>query len=226
MNRNHFWRLVIILGIVAWSIVEMSPPTNRDLVQYFRDRAVNRDPAFTTLFAKAQDNAKKRPDQAYEAILDAVGTNDLNRYFPFFEAQSEPHPTTYILNRLQREAAGRIKLGLDLQGGVAITVQLTNRVSNLPGETNQTANAQVNPAALSQAVEVLRKRVDKFGVAEPVIQPEGLDRVMIQLPGLSHAQMESAKQTIQTVAYLEFCMVHEKSAELFQQGVVPAGYRF
>ena len=129
------------------------------------------------------------------------------------------------MNRLQREAAGRIKLGLDLQGGVAITVQLTNRLGSASGDTNQSANAQINPAALSQAVEVLRKRVDKFGVAEPVIQPEGMDRVLIQLPGLSHAQMESAKETIQKVAYLEFRLVHEKSAELLQQGVVPPGYQ-
>jgi SecD/SecF fusion protein len=225
MNRNHFWRLVIILGIVAWSIVEMYPPTNRDLVPFFRDRAVNRDARFATIFARAQEFGKSRPDQGYENVQEAVGTNDLTRYFPFFEAQNEPHPTTYILNRLQREAAGRIKLGLDLQGGVAITVQLTNRLGSASGDTNQSANAQINPAALSQAVEVLRKRVDKFGVAEPVIQPEGMDRVLIQLPGLSHAQMESAKETIQKVAYLEFRLVHEKSAELLQQGVVPPGYQ-
>jgi SecD/SecF fusion protein len=47
--------------------------------------------------------------------------------------------------------------------------------------------------ALSQAVEVLRKRVDRFGVAEPVIQSAGGNRILIQLPGLSPSDKESAQ---------------------------------
>ena len=62
-------------------------------------------------------------------------------------------------------------------------------------------------AALSQAVEVLRKRVDHFGVAEPVIQSAGGNRILIQLPGLSQSDKESAKTQIQKTAYLEFRMV-------------------
>ena len=47
-------------------------------------------------------------------------------------------------------------------------------------------------------MEVLRKRVDKFGVAEPIIQPAGENRILIQLPGLSEAEKESAKNQIQS----------------------------
>jgi SecD/SecF fusion protein len=214
MNRNFFWRLVFILLVVVWSVYEMYPPTSRDLVQYFRQRAVNRDETFAKIYKRAEQLDKARPDLAYEDLQEAIGTNDISRYFPFFEAEKESQPTTHILNALQREASGRIKLGLDLQGGVAITVQLTNRVENVPGETNKAEASQISQAALSQAVDVLRKRVDRFGVAEPVIQPEGNDRIRIQLPGLSHAQMETAKETIQKVAYLEFKMVVPNSDEL------------
>jgi hypothetical protein len=35
MNRNHFWKLALIVGLVAWSFYEIYPPNNRDLVQYF-----------------------------------------------------------------------------------------------------------------------------------------------------------------------------------------------
>jgi SecD/SecF fusion protein len=225
MNRKHLWRLILIALIVLWSLYETYPPTNRDLVQFFRQRAVKRDATFATIFLSAEKLQKARPDLAYENLQDAIGTNDITLYFPFFDTKDEAHPTTYILNRLQREAAGQIKLGLDLQGGVAITVQLTNRLANVPGETNQAQSAAITPAALSQAVEVLRKRVDRFGVAEPVIQPEGGNRILIELPGLSHAQMESAKETIQKVAYLEFKLVHPQSAELAPQGQVPPGYQ-
>jgi SecD/SecF fusion protein len=224
MNRNHFWRLLLVLLLIAWALFEIYPPTNRDLVQFFRERAVQRDATFASIFSRAQELEKARPDQAYEDLQQAIGTNDITRYFPFFEAQTEPHPTTYILNRLQREAQGRIKLGLDLQGGVSILVKLdTNRVDNVG--TNQVQNAQPTSAALAQAVEVLRKRVDRFGVAEPVIQPQGSDRILIQLPGLSHAQMEDALKTIQKVAYLEFKLVNPDSATLLKEGITPPGYQ-
>ena len=72
--------------------------------------------------------------------------------------------TTYILNRLQREAAGRIKLGLICRAARRSWWRWTRPKL---ADTNEVSGA------LSQAVEVLRKRVDRFGVAEPVIQPAG-----------------------------------------------------
>jgi SecD/SecF fusion protein len=216
MNRNHLWRLIIILGILAWSIVEMMPPTNRDLVQYFRERAVKRDETFAKIFTRAVELQKQRPDIPYEDLREAIGTNDISGYFPFFDVQKETHPTTHILNSLQRASAGRIKLGLDLQGGVSILVRL---------DTNRTDNVQVGKEALSQAVEVLRKRVDRLGVAEPLIQPEGNDRILVQLPGLSHAQMEDAINQVKKVAYLEFCLVAENGAGVPRNVPIPAGYK-
>ena len=53
----------------------------------------------------------------------AIGTNDFaEQYFPFINAKDQVDPNTYILNRLQRDAAGKIKLGLDLQGGTSFLV--------------------------------------------------------------------------------------------------------
>ncbi len=88
-----------------------------------------------------------------------------------------------------------------------------------------TTNAVDIQGAFSQAVEVLRKRVDAFGVAEPVIQPEGNNRISIQLPGLSAAQMAEAETNISKVAYLEFYLVHPKSAELLKDGSFVPGYK-
>ncbi|MFO1476004.1 MAG: protein translocase subunit SecD [Verrucomicrobiota bacterium] len=223
MNRKHFWRLLIIVGLIAWSFYEMYPPTNQDLVKFFREKAVKRDETFGKIYTRALELQKASPAQAYENLQAAIGTNDITRYFPFFEAEKEAHPTTYILNRLQREAAGKIKLGLDLQGGVSILVRLdTNRVD---ASSNQVSQAQ-NNAMMSEAIEVLRKRVDQFGVAEPVLQPEGNDRIRIQLPGLSHAQMDQAIKTISKIAYLEFKLVHPESREILANNLpIPPGYQ-
>jgi hypothetical protein len=61
--------------------------------------------------------------------LTAIGTNDIRPYFPYFDVHQEEHPTYAILNLLQRKAAGKIKLGLDLQGGTEFLVSLdTNHI--------------------------------------------------------------------------------------------------
>src|SRR5437867_899601 len=214
MNRNNAWRFVLVVLVLIWSVYEIYPPKARDLLKVFRERAVNnRDTNFTAIVQKAQELQRAMPDKPYDNLKEAVGTNDITRYFPFFEAKNEAHPTTFILNRLQREAAGRIRLGLDLQGGTSFLVKMdTNRLS--PDVSG----------ALSQAVEVLRKRVDRLGVAEPLIQPQGSDRILVQLPGLSAADQESAKNLIKKAAFLEFKLVSPTSDEDIKQGIIRPGY--
>jgi len=134
MNRNNFWRFVIVSVVLIWSIVEIYPPRGHDLVQVFSERALNRDTNFVAIVNKARELQKKAPGKAYENLREAVGTNDLNKYFPFYEAKTETHPNTFILNQLQREAAGRIRLGLDLQGGTSFLVRM--ETNNLTANTN------------------------------------------------------------------------------------------
>lgn len=233
--RNNFWKWVFVVLIVIWSVYEIYPPKGRDLTQVFRERAVNKsDATFSNLWVRVQQLQTQRPDRAFGNLQEAIGETDITRYFPFFNVKDETRPTTAILNRLQREAAGRIKLGLDLQGGTSFMVEMdktkleavetfTNKVGKLESRTNVIAEAELR-GVLDQAVEVLRKRVDKFGVAEPIIQPVGGDRILIQLPGLSEADKESAQRQIQKAAFLEFRLVHERSEELLKEGIIEPGY--
>src|SRR5262245_48982346 len=217
MNRNNLWRFLLVVLVLAWSLYEMYPPKARDLLLVFRQRAINnRDATFSGIVQKVQDLQKTAPDKPYENHKEAIGTNDITRYFPFFEAKNEAHPTEFILNRLQREAAGKIRLGLDLQGGTSVLMKM---------ETNRLSDASDASAALSQAVEVLRKRVDRLGVAEPLIQPQGADRILVQLPGLSASDQESAITVLKKAAFLEFRLVHPQSRELIEQGVTEPGYQ-
>jgi len=216
MNRNLFWRFIffVVLPLVL-AVKFMYPPAPRDLLLEFNRRAVTRDATLKEIVQQAQALEKDHPGRTYANLQEAIGTNDIARYFPFFDTKNEVHPTIAILNRLQREAAGKIRLGLDLQGGTSFLVEM---------ETNRLDKSQNTEAALSQAVEVLRKRVDKFGVAEPVIQPEGNNRIRIQLPGLSEADRQRAKETIQKVAFLEFKLVHPESRTLLESGELVPGY--
>lgn len=147
--------------------------------------------------------------------MQAIGTNDVLRYFPFVKLGEETDPTRAVLNRLQRDAAGQIKLGLDLRGGTSFLVSMNTN--------NFNASSDVE-SALNQAVEVLRRRVDNLGVAEPLIQPAGENKIIIAMPGLSDDENESARRQIQQAAFLEFRMVHPESDEYIAQGIPAPGY--
>jgi SecD/SecF fusion protein len=216
MNKNNnLGRFLLVIAIILWALFEVYPPTSRDLVQKFAKRAQNQDDAFKAILAQTAVMTAAGTNE-FAALQLATGTNDLQKYFPFIGAQNQVHPNLFILNRLQRDAAGKIKLGLDLQGGTSFLVEMdTSKLSN----TNETGSA------LSQAIEVLRKRIDVFGVAEPIIQSAGGNRILIQLPGLSQATKDSAKATIQKTAFLEFRMVKDDSDEIIKNGdPIPYGY--
>jgi SecD/SecF fusion protein len=232
MSRNNPWIILFVVLIVCWSFYEMYPPTSRDLVQEFSTHAMNRDAKFTNILERLKPLQQARPEREFANLQEAIGTNSIKPYFPFFDANNQVYPNTFILNQLQREASGKIKLGLDLQGGTSFLVEMdTNKlvyvetVTNSAGVAETTTNLAQTEGALSQAVEVLRKRVDAFGVAEPIIQPAGGNRILIQLPGLSEADKESAKAQIQKAAYLEFRMVKEDSDEIIKNNEpIPPGY--
>jgi len=216
MNKNNnLGRFLLVIAIILWALFEVYPPTSRDLVQQFAKRAQNQDDAFKAILAQTAVMTAAGTNE-FAALQLATGTNDLQKYFPFIGAQNQVHPNLFILNRLQRDAAGKIKLGLDLQGGTSFLVEMdTSKLSN----TNETGSA------LSQAIEVLRKRIDVFGVAEPIIQSAGGNRILIQLPGLSQATKDSAKATIQKTAFLEFRVVKDDSDEIIKNGdPIPYGY--
>jgi SecD/SecF fusion protein len=213
MNRSHLYKLLIIVFVVAWAMFETYPPTSRDVVEIFKETGQRRDAAFTGILEKYDGLHKETPNRSSYAVLkEAIGTNDIVKYFPEYSVKGEKDPTKAVLTQLQREASGKIHLGLDLQGGTSFLV------------TNDLSRASDKESALLNAVEVLRRRVDKLGVAEPLIQPDGANRILIQLPGLSEAEKENARRQIEKAAFLEFRMVHPNSEELLSQGIVEPGY--
>jgi protein-export membrane protein SecD len=128
------------------------------------------------------------------------------------------YPTVawYILPqeiRSQREAAkdpilGKIlKLGLDLRGGSHLVLELeTDKISGVTIEEKARAVSE----ASERAIEILRNRIDQFGVAEPLIARQGEKWIVIQLPGVKDP--EQAKALIGKTALLEFRIVDDSQA--------------
>lgn len=225
MKRNLVWKFIFVIFIVAWALREMYPPTPRNLMEEFRTRAVNRDAALTNILQRAKELQDTFPQRTFGNLREAIGNASITNYFPWINVRAQKDPTLAVLHRLQQDGAGKIKLGLDLQGGTEFVVGFaTNRMTLDENSTNSVDASYERERMLSQAVEVLRKRVDKFGVAEPVLQPAGDDRIVVQLPGLSEAEKESAKAQIQKAAFLEFRLVHPDNDRLVGQKLIPPGY--
>jgi SecD/SecF fusion protein len=119
--------------------------------------------------------------------------------------------------------SAKIHYGLDLQGGSSFLVRLVP-----PKDENGKPRA-ITPDMQQQAVEVIRRRVDQFGVSEPIITSQGSDRILVQIPGLDTARIDSAREQLQRVAKLEFRLVNPESSKLIPliesgQTFTPPGY--
>ena len=156
----------------------------------------------------------------------------------------------------------RVKLGLDLQGGMRVVLEvntgkLLEKIANNPDDVFKKVLAEAQKEALktdesvvdilgrkflernirlsryygtirqddaeimdeltkssedavNRAMEIIRNRVDQYGVSEPSISRQGSRRIIVELPGV--AKEEEAKQLLQGTALLEFRLV--KDAEL------------
>ncbi|MGE5230088.1 MAG: protein translocase subunit SecD, partial [Deltaproteobacteria bacterium] len=93
-----------------------------------------------------------------------------------------------------------LKYGLDLQGGMHLALELdqSKQVSSDPKRD------------LDLALTVLRKRIDEFGVTEPLIQKVGDDRIVVELAGVT--EPDRAKAIVQRTAFLEFKITDKTGA--------------
>jgi preprotein translocase subunit SecD len=106
--------------------------------------------------------------------------------------------TGVMTDRVQKRVP--LKLGLDLQGGMHLALEL-----------DQSKQVSADPKRdLDLALTVLRKRVDEFGVTEPVTQMVGDDRIVVELPGIDDPAR--AKAIVQRSAFLEFRITNETTA--------------
>ncbi len=118
-----------------------------------------------------------------------------------------------ILKKIENEASGKIRLGLDLSGGVQFMARLQAKDDpDNPGEKLQITDGQV-----TRAMETIRARVDEFGVSEPIIQKFGTDSIIIQSPSLSQIKRERIRKIIETIAKLDFHLSHKDNDLLKQE---------
>jgi SecD/SecF fusion protein len=227
MNRSHFYKSLLIVFVMVWSFSQIWPPQSRNLIDQFDAKATSGGTNINAIVALARKNEAEFPARGtYSNLLAAIAASkvDVAQLFPtnYVPLTGNVDPARAILNRLQRDGAGKFKLGLDLQGGTSFLLQMdSSKIS-----TNELGASFTKNMMVEQAVTVLRRRVDQFGVAEPIIQPAGNDQILVQLPGLSESDKEIAKQQIQKAAFLEFRLVDPDNEEHLrsQPPLIPPGF--
>ncbi|MDP8265094.1 MAG: protein translocase subunit SecD [Candidatus Aceula lacicola] len=108
----------------------------------------------------------------------------------------------------------RINLGLDLKGGMHLILKVeTDKISE-----------EARKDAVPRAMEILRNRIDGIGVGETVIQRQGDNQILVQLPGVT--DRDSALAMIGKVAQLEFKIVSDDPNLLSKalSGEIAPGY--
>ncbi|WP_442593116.1 protein translocase subunit SecD [Parapusillimonas sp. JC17] len=93
----------------------------------------------------------------------------------------------------------------------------------LTGRLTETAVTQVQTNALKQNITTLHNRINELGVAEPIIQQQGADRIVVQLPGVQ--DVAKAKEILGRTATLEIRMVDDSPSAMaaLSAGTVPFG---
>lgn len=234
--KEYRFRIIIILAAIALSIILLYPT----YLDYQNSKHIQ-----SVVEQKKQEILKQNPK---------ISKSELEELLTILEDSVKQSDPSYIENRLKR-----LKLGLDLQGGMRVvlevnTVKLLEKLANNPdqvfnsllAEAKNEAETSDEPVveiltrklqqkgirlsryfgnirqddteiiaqlkkdsedAVTRAMEIIRNRVDQYGVSEPSIQRQGSRRIIVELPGI--AKEEEAKQLLQGTALLEFRLVKD-----------------
>ena len=237
--KEYRFKIIVILVALALSVFLLYP-TYKD---YQNNKAIT-----AALNTKRTELKKQFPD---------ISKDNLEQMLNLFEDSIKVADPSVAEARKKR-----MKLGLDLQGGMRVvlevnTAKLLEKIANNPDDVFKKVLAEAQSEALisdepvvnlvgkklkqrnirvsryfgtirqedneildelnkasedavNRAMEIIRNRVDQYGVSEPSISRQGNRRVIVELPGV--AKEEEAKQLLQGTALLEFRLV--KDAQL------------
>ncbi len=206
-------------GFVPQDTKELATGSNVQIKEYSRGQAsrdlralkelVADDPqaAIPSEFSYLKEYAKEN----YKAMKRSVPRNwTLESLFAgFYNEQdmfdlSESYYRTSLLD-LKVLGNKALQLGLDLKGGMSILLEAD--VASYEAKIGKDASSSEISAMIRQDIEILEKRIDQFGVSEPVIRLQGDDQILIEIPGA--ADPERVNSFLRGKGSLVFKMVDD-----------------
>ncbi|MBQ4480801.1 MAG: protein translocase subunit SecD [Victivallales bacterium] len=142
--------------------------------------------------------------------LAARGDNEHRaiRLCNFIKVPNTTHPNNKtVLRYVRNRTAGKLHLGLDLQGGTEFVISF---------DKNQIPENETPEITRDKILEILRNRLDKSGVTEPEIKAISETDISIRMPSIDEADKTGIRSTIKDAAKLEFYLVSTENDRLVQ----------
>jgi SecD/SecF fusion protein len=221
--RRHLWKILLTLGLVGWAVFELIPLRTIPFADYARQHATVQPAEFEKLLDEAAARIGRSQAPSEYIALQQIGRErklDLSHYFPRIRLeetlQNVERRNDLVLGELARQSRGRVQRGLDLAGGVAITLEIDERAA---GADDPDARKE----KIKKAIEIIAKRIDARGIAEPIIRPVGNNRIEVQLPDVNIRDNPDLVAQVKKPARLDFRLVHP-TLQPGPGGDVPPGY--
>ena len=223
-KQPTFGRFMLVAILAVWTFFEWYPPQGKNVIDLFDQTAAGNQELIVADLKEASAELREGENLTKTQWEAAIGDADLRDLFPQHtngmagklgltnswaapNEEEQKQINSEILKEIQKDSTGKVKLGLDLSGGTQFVVQVMPEL----GDDGQLL--PIDSSQLTQAMEVMRSRVDKYGLAEPLIQTVGEDKILIQVPALKPEQRDEARKLIQEVAKLEFRLTHPESGQ-------------
>ncbi|HET7838372.1 MAG TPA: protein translocase subunit SecD, partial [Rectinemataceae bacterium] len=165
-------------------------------------------PAVFSTAQKAYKDAKKALPKAWTA-KSLLAAYDNER--AAFDAVENVYRTRIMSLKAKKGKA--IQLGLDLSGGMSVVIQAD--MDSLAKKLGHSLSAAEKNDAMKRGIEVLNSRIDKFGLTEPVIRPQGEDQIYVEIPGA--ADPERINSIIMGRGKLAFHIVNDEASAKLDQ---------
>jgi len=224
MLSRNLSKLILTAVITLWAVFSLLPLEDRDFGQFIRGEATAKQAEFNQLVARAdQYVAARQAPSLYVALrqLTRAERIDLLQFFPDLnvgDVKNVERRNDLILEHLLKESKAKLQLGLDLKGGVAVTLEA-------PESELANADEFERRAKLEKAVDIIGRRINGLGVTEPLIRPVGDRRIEIQLPGVNTKDDPEVVNAIKKPARLDFRLVLEGTGAFNEPPRdVPPGY--
>lgn len=152
-----------------------------------------------------------------DSVVDEVRRSLRKERIGYTQLKHSADAVTFTLRDIsQREQAEDI-LG-DIEGDFIFEIDEQGKARVSFSEDQQRAFRQ---QVISQSIEIVRRRIDETGTREPVIQAQGTDRILVQLPGIDNP--ERVKELLGKTAKLSFNLVNQEASP--NDPTAPAGSR-
>ncbi|MFP4156071.1 MAG: protein translocase subunit SecD [Opitutales bacterium] len=224
MSGNILWKFLLTAAIIAWCVLSITPLQDRPFEDYIVAQVTAEEAEFNDVLERAQARVEAGEAPTLFIALRDLGEEEEIDYAKFFpqinvaDVANRNKRNDILLKHILQTAKSQLRLGLDLKGGVGVTLKID--------ELAQAQMSQFEQAEqLQKAISIMADRLDGMGVSEPIIRAQGEDSIEIQLAGLSTRENPEVIDQVKKPARLEFRRVHpELRPDSTPASESPVGY--